>query len=130
VSAYLLIDNVRVFTSTTLAHIGWISDILADHTTGSPIPMSIDIKVHITGATAQVTALPFSPVEEVLATPVSEKALSIHLEKARQRSGIKVEYNRPDIFQILDEEIDSSLGPVSVDGLWLKFASLCSSNSA
>jgi hypothetical protein len=107
-------------------HLDWISKSLADALAAAPPSLNIDLRLHVTGASAPTVALRLDK-----ATPSRpSSSYDFWIEKARvsvtalafseivQASApvAPVLRGRPDIGAILREAMDGAAGPVSVDG--------------
>ncbi|KIJ53374.1 hypothetical protein M422DRAFT_202279 [Sphaerobolus stellatus SS14] len=124
---------VFIWSIRVLAQMRWVSSTLVQALLEAPTYLQIDIRVHVTSlgtdsipaiekisekeaieiSEYDLAALPSTPTRSSSSVMNdSEVASTPELVKMR---GVRVEKGRPDLKGILDEEISSSLGPVSVD---------------
>ncbi|KAG9087759.1 hypothetical protein FRC06_002376 [Ceratobasidium sp. 370] len=130
----LLIDLVRqarigsavaqrvlfVWTIRDRSHIDWISHLLHEALQDCPPTILLEIRIHVTQPTVPVLALTRGGTPPEAATPIEEKPSSFRDKDESTPSlesfqSVKIFNGRPNIATLLDEELGSALGRVSVD---------------
>ncbi|KAI0638308.1 ferric reductase NAD binding domain-containing protein [Trametes polyzona] len=99
-------------------HVQWISKVLAEAMTAAQsTTLVVEPNVYITGASSAVPEIPrtaYAP-SDGSSTPPSPADSGKYEKELPMYSSMKITHGRPSIRRILQEGIDSSAGPVSVD---------------
>jgi ferric-chelate reductase len=97
----------------SIEHLQWVSDNLIAAIRNVPSDLEIKIHIHATSASTD-TVSPETASKETpsIESSIEEKPSSVYLPGP----DLPVAHGRPDIRNLLDNEIDSATGPVSVDG--------------
>lgn len=100
-----------------LVHLKWVASRFSKIAASAPSDVALVLSVHITGESPQVEELRGSSEADV------EKDASVDEEDTKSKAeldalveGLDVTNGRPDVFKILEAEVNAAVGPVSVDG--------------
>ncbi|KZS97904.1 hypothetical protein SISNIDRAFT_423350 [Sistotremastrum niveocremeum HHB9708] len=97
------------------AHLKWISPLLMSALSSASSSLVIDARIYITGKTAGLPTIT-SPTDEGTKTPSSISSEDEKkIDSITSFTGVKTEYRRPDIHRLLEDEVTTAAGQVSVD---------------
>jgi hypothetical protein len=82
----------------------------------APKTLQVDARIYVTARGEPSLSSPAESTEAIQ-SPISPEAEK-QTEILKSYSGVKTEYVRPNIAQILEDEVTSSSGRVSVDGAY------------
>jgi hypothetical protein len=112
-------------------HLDWISHSLIEALAMAPQGLKIDLRLHVTAAPELAGAARLEHTLALSPSSTTDEKSEAPAEKSRRSSqsagsptgpgrgaahGLRATAGRPDVFGILREAIDTSGGPVSVDG--------------
>ncbi|THH27695.1 hypothetical protein EUX98_g6493 [Antrodiella citrinella] len=107
---------VFVWVIRSRAHLKWVASRFSKIAASAPSDVTLVLNVHITGGSPQVEDLRDSPEADV------EKDASVDDEDTKSKAeldalaeGLVITNGRPDVFKILEAEVNAAVGPVSVD---------------
>ena len=109
----------RLWLFTSLDYLHWIANNLALALDNIPPTISVVVQLNITGVAATAQGLDESlkdSCSEVMLTPDSQSYSTI-----LQSPFVQVVQGRPNLKQLISNEIDEATGKVSINGLYFKF---------
>lgn len=105
-------------------HLAWISKLLTEALAAAPSSLAVEPRIYVTGASYPIPKIPsieydkYSPPHSP--PPSSSSVSSVKDDKFELElplySTLQLKHGRPSIRKLLQEEITTSQGPVSVDG--------------
>jgi len=117
------LHKVLIYYVFLLAHLKWISKTLIEALGRATSSLNIEPRIYITGKKYPIPEVPSLPIERASTSSSSiEKAEISHAELPNY-STLRLIHGRPSMKKLLTEEISSALGPVSVDGMFIKLGS-------
>lgn len=118
---------IVVLTRARTEHLQWISKVLNEALAAAQsTSLAIEPHVYITGPTCTIPEAQrtvYAPSDGT-STPPSPADIGKFEKELPVYSSLKITHGRPSIRRVLQESIDSSTGPVSVDGQYSLLPSL------
>lgn len=121
--SYISNDEPHLTKTLCAAHLKWISGRFATLAASAPPGLTLTIQIYVTSSTPSLEELEKNPSIESGrdSSPDSDDKKSEIRSLAEADDSITMFEGRPDILNLLETEVKSSEGPVSVDGAFLSF---------
>lgn len=99
-------------------HFKWASKTLTEAMARATSTLTVDPRIYITGKSQSISDVPSLPEDRASVSSSLDKEEISATSELPVFSSLTLIHGRPNIKKVLDEEIELSLGPVSVDGGW------------
>ncbi|KAG5219913.1 FAD-binding domain-containing protein [Salix suchowensis] len=109
--------NLHVFSTSILiaAHLTWITEIITKALSVAPPCLSIEPRIYVTGRNYPIPKVPALQSDGSTSSSTSSLPSELTSQDLPQYSALKLLPGRPSMKKLLQDEINSALGPVSVD---------------
>ncbi|KAF4574850.1 Ferric/Cupric Reductase Transmembrane Component [Pleurotus pulmonarius] len=97
------------------AHLTWITEIITNALNVAPPSLSIEPRIYVTGPNYPIPKVPVLQSDGSTSSSTSSLPSDLTSQDLPQYSALKLSHGRPSMKKLLQDEITSALGPISVD---------------
>lgn len=116
ISAYDAILGVSHLTGGPVGHVRWISDTLSKAMRLTPQSLSIDIRISVTGSSLETLSQSFD--DDSIHSGQDQDEKDKQPPSILKFPSVNVTAGRPNIQAMLQEEVDTTTGRMSVSGMF------------